>query len=428
MSIHSNISNIYRERGLVKSRPYFQIRLILNLLDPSSNRDKQEIKRKISEMSEMSEITEYFILPQINEENIDEEVKEILENENILAMELYAVVDDFDKSPDKLSVKQKDLRKKYLTIILSIINKGIDYVENLFDMFKKLSKDSEDLEIISEQLDQNINTIMMNVVKSSSEFKKAIQLEIETLNTIINNERNKKITEIDIQKMRLQIKEVEALVKEGGIELEPQFKNLNILISDLEVIKSSRIKPKDTEKTIPNTIRPLDRLKEILTVMSRLKDINSNLQNPDQIFDEKITEITRQIQELINKKIIQITDLEQIKKNIVNLSEKADRLKSKLALPKQVTENIAEANEIIDTLKDDQVGLANYDASVNTIKRIIKLLIMEIDTGNTSVPSPCVLFPCNEKKYMTSTVILSIILGIIGIIIVIIMSFFRTKS
>jgi hypothetical protein len=426
MSIHSNIS---REGGLVNSRPSFQISSILNLLDPSSNRDKQEIKRKISEMSEINEINEYFILPQINEENIDEEVKEILEKENILAMELYAVVDDFDKSPDKLSVKQKDLRKKYLTIILSIINKGIDYVKNLFDMFKKLSKDSEDLEIISEQLDQNINTIMMNVVKSSSEFKKEIQLEIETLNTIINNERNKKITEIDIQKMRSQIKKVEALVKEGGIEREPQFKKLNILISDLEVIKSSRIKPKDTEKTIPNTIRPLDRLKEILTVMSRLKDINSNFQNPDQIFDEKITEITRQIQELINKKIIQITDLEQIKKNIVNLSEKADRLKStKLALPKQVTENIAEANEIIDTLKDDQVGLANYDASVNTIKRIIKLLIMEIDTGNTSVPSPCVLFPCNEKKYMTSTAILSIILGIIGIIIVIIMSFFRTKS
>jgi hypothetical protein len=67
-------------------------------------------------------------------------------------------------------------------------------------------------------------------------------------------------------------------------------------------------------------------------------------------------------------------------------------------------------------------GLDNFDAGFNTVKRIAELLKSELKP-----PSPCVIPPCNEKKYMISTAILSIILGIAIISFIIFMMFFRNK-
>ena len=55
--------------------------------------------------------------------------------------------------------------------------------------------------------------------------------------------------------------------------------------------------------------------------------------------------------------------------------------------------------------------LANFDASFNTVKRIINLLIMEIDMKNYIHSSSCP----SEKGYKIATIVLGIILLIISI-------------
>lgn len=63
---------------------------------------------------------------------------------------------------------------------------------------------------------------------------------------------------------------------------------------------------------------------------------------------------------------------------------------------------------------DDKYTLQNFEASFNTVKRIINLLIMEIDPP--SCPS-CPVCPEDEKGYKIATIILGIILLIISIMI-----------
>lgn len=94
----------------------------------------------------------------------------------------------------------------------------------------------------------------------------------------------------------------------------------------------------------------------------------------------------------------------------------------------EIFKRLDEFISILKTQKESGLSdLENLDSGVNTVKRIAELLLLEIDPTPCVIP-PCVLPLCNEKKYMTSTAILSIIVGIIGIIsVIIIMMFFRNK-
>jgi ABC-type antimicrobial peptide transport system permease subunit len=118
-----------------------------------------------------------------------------------------------------------------------------------------------------------------------------------------------------------------------------------------------------------------------------------------------------------NKKMTEI-DIKQIEDQLNIVKSNGPR--------EETAEIFKRFDELISILKRQKErglsDLENLDSGVNTVKRIAESLLLEID------PPPCVIPHCNEKKYMTSTAILSIIVGIIGIItFIIIMMFFRNK-
>ena len=72
---------------------------------------------------------DHFMLPPFEEGMpIPEELKQYYD---IKDREVYDVITDFDKSPSELSNIQKQLRKKYLGIILSLMNQSNDMIKNI---------------------------------------------------------------------------------------------------------------------------------------------------------------------------------------------------------------------------------------------------------------------------------------------------------
>jgi hypothetical protein len=78
--------------------------------------------------------TENFILPEFKQEPVPEQIENILKPYNITQREVYDVINDFDEPADKLTLIQKELRKKYLVIILQFMDK---YKDDLKKMLKE---------------------------------------------------------------------------------------------------------------------------------------------------------------------------------------------------------------------------------------------------------------------------------------------------
>lgn len=99
------------------------------------NKIYDDIKTQISDLPIVkAHSIEHFSLPPYPEDLILPDYKELLEKHpddislqdvvkyDIKHREVYDVIDDFDQSPSDLSKEKVQLRKKYLNIILSIIN------------------------------------------------------------------------------------------------------------------------------------------------------------------------------------------------------------------------------------------------------------------------------------------------------------------
>jgi len=251
----------------------------------------------------MHGMREQFSLPPFTDENFPPNIQLLLKDPDygIRPTEIDDLARDFGKSPNNLDPEQKELRRKYLKIIIKITGKGTDYVKKVLNIPENVFSGG-----------------IFNEVKGTLESIKApissakAKTELETLINIINSQENKKMTEIDIKQIEDQLNIVKS--SSGGA-------------GDAEIFK---------------------RLDEFISILKRQKESG-------------------------------LSDLE------------------------------------------------NLDSGVNTVKRIAELLMTEIDPTPCVIP-PCVIPLCNEKKYMTSTAILSIIVGIIGIIsVIIIMMFFRNK-
>ena len=101
---------------------------------------------------------EGFNLPEFKEEPLPEEIENILKPYKITQRELYDVIDAFDESPDKLSSNQKELRKKYLQIILQFMDKYKDDLKNMLK--EKINPtDSDTLKYGLGNVDPIFNTI-----------------------------------------------------------------------------------------------------------------------------------------------------------------------------------------------------------------------------------------------------------------------------
>ena len=88
------------------------------------------IKNKIKELT-----TEQFTLYPFQE--IQMEIPPEYKKYNFNQREAYDVLDDFDKPPDKLTDNQKVLRKKYLNIVLALMDKfsvaAKEYIAQMID-------------------------------------------------------------------------------------------------------------------------------------------------------------------------------------------------------------------------------------------------------------------------------------------------------
>jgi hypothetical protein len=85
---------------------------------------------------------EHFTLPQFPPEKMpnfkdmlqerpNDIVLQDLVKYNVNILEVYEVIDDFDKSPNNLSKEKAELRKKYLNIILSIMDDRNNMMKNI---------------------------------------------------------------------------------------------------------------------------------------------------------------------------------------------------------------------------------------------------------------------------------------------------------
>ena len=97
------------------------IKIMLKKLTGNADVKQPQIK--------ISKLHEHFMLPPFEEGMpIPEELKQYYD---IKDREVYDVITDFDKSPSELSNIQKQLRKKYLGIILSLMNQSNDMIKNI---------------------------------------------------------------------------------------------------------------------------------------------------------------------------------------------------------------------------------------------------------------------------------------------------------
>ena len=72
----------------------------------------------------------------------DEDIPKELKKYNVTNREVYDVLTDFDRLPNQLTNKQKQLRKKYLKIILALIDENRDMLK------MKISKESGFMNIV----------------------------------------------------------------------------------------------------------------------------------------------------------------------------------------------------------------------------------------------------------------------------------------
>ena len=87
------------------------------------------IKKTISDLQNQKED---FNLPfeilnmRIKKLKVPEQIRQYYD---IKDSEVYDVITDFDKSPSELTINQKQLRKKYLGIIISLMNQSNDVIK-----------------------------------------------------------------------------------------------------------------------------------------------------------------------------------------------------------------------------------------------------------------------------------------------------------
>jgi hypothetical protein len=323
----------------------------------------------------------------------------------IVLTEIDDLARDFDKSPNNLTDKQKELRRKYLNIIIKITKKGTDFVKNLFP-----SPEDKDTELFTNRLNGVVQLIGSILQNPSLQSKTGVITGLNELSATANSQKNKKIAEIDMEQINIKLNTLKQAVNNADLEA---FNNLAEMIIDLNNLKNS-------QTTV--TMSPSQYLKQMQISVSKLETMSSK---SEKTLTDIIQKISVNIDELITKKTIQSTDLNQIIENLKNLRTVASGLP--LGVIEPIKPVIIELNQLIFKLENDLMVLENFDAGVNTVKRIAELLMLEIDPTPCVIP-PCVIPLCNEKKYMTSTAILSIIVGIIGIIsVIIIMMFFRNK-
>jgi len=113
-----------------------------------------DLKQKIASLAKTNE--EGFVLPPFDEKGMTiGEVPPELKAYNITSREVYDVVNDFDLSPVNLTKTQKELRKKYLNIILiqyenlkkALLTESnpIPINQNILQNIPPLSQNSQDL-------------------------------------------------------------------------------------------------------------------------------------------------------------------------------------------------------------------------------------------------------------------------------------------
>ena len=87
------------------------------------------IKKMISDLQNVKEdfkLYPFDILNNLKKLKVPEQIRQYYD---IKDSEVYDVITDFDKSPSELTINQKQLRKKYLGIILSLMNHNNDTIK-----------------------------------------------------------------------------------------------------------------------------------------------------------------------------------------------------------------------------------------------------------------------------------------------------------
>ena len=94
-----------------------------------NNRDVIEFIKKT--ISDLQNVKEDFRLPfeifiKLKKLQVPEQIRQYYD---IKDSEIYDVITDFDKCPSELTINQKQLRKKYLGITLSLMNHNNDVIK-----------------------------------------------------------------------------------------------------------------------------------------------------------------------------------------------------------------------------------------------------------------------------------------------------------
>ena len=123
----------------------------------------------------ISKSSEGFTLPQYKESKM--EIPPEYEKYKFNQREAYDVLDDFDKPPDKLTDNQKVLRKKYLNIVLALMDTFSDEVKKYITQMI----DNDDMN--AQQRDDLRKYALGNYEPAFNTIKRVINLLIKELDS-----------------------------------------------------------------------------------------------------------------------------------------------------------------------------------------------------------------------------------------------------
>jgi hypothetical protein len=105
-----------------------------NIKETDLNSIYDSIKKQISDLvvvKQVSSIEHFTLAPLPNNVRINPEEQSYLNKYNIVPSEVHQVLSNFDEHPINLSDTQRDLRKKYLQILLTVMIDNFDKLKQI---------------------------------------------------------------------------------------------------------------------------------------------------------------------------------------------------------------------------------------------------------------------------------------------------------
>lgn len=97
------------------------------------------IKKRLLELSSSNNVEQFTLIPYPNPDPFPSKLSEselaMVQKYNVIPKEVYSVVEKLDQPPNALTPDDKQLRKKYLNILLQVIDEQAKYFKGLVTSF-----------------------------------------------------------------------------------------------------------------------------------------------------------------------------------------------------------------------------------------------------------------------------------------------------